>query len=202
MSDLGNQIFEVATARFMSLGIKSVSMDDLARIMGISKKTLYQFFENKEDLVNQAIVRHIDLERQHISELIDLATDAVHEMVEVSRHAVRMFRSIKPALLYDLQKYYRSCWHEISEFHEGFIRTTIKDNLKRGMEEGYYRDDIDAEIISKLYVMKSYSLVDETAFPLGEYQRETLLKQHVMYHLYGILSKKGQAHLDDFKIFE
>ena len=202
MANLSEQICDTATANFMAYGIRSVSMDDLAGAMGISKKTLYQYFNNKEELVFKAIVRHIEMERKHISSLIEKATDAVHEMVEVSRHSVRMFRSIKPALLHDLQKYYKTCWQEISDFQEGFIRSTIKENILRGMEEGYYRSDIDPEIISKLYVMKSHSLVDESAFPLGQFQRENLLKQHVTYHLYGILSIKGQAHLDDFRIFE
>lgn len=196
-----DQILDLSTAQFMKLGIKSVSMDDLSSDMGISKKTLYLHFDNKKDLVKKSMGRHIHQEEQLIREISRTATDAIDEMAQIAEHTVIHFREIRPTLIYDLQKYYRDIWDLVTKLHSVFIKTRIEDNIVRGISEGYYRQDADADIISKLYVAKSFSLVDEKLFSLQDYERERLITQHVLYHFHGILSNKGRKHLRDFQLF-
>lgn len=200
MSQL-DQILDLSTTQFMKLGIKSVSMDDLSSAMGISKKTLYLHFDNKKDLVTKSMARHIQQEEQLIQEITRTATDAIDEMAQIAEHTVIHFREIKPTLIFDLQKYYREIWDLVTKLHSVFIKTRIEDNIIRGKSEGYYRQNADADIISKLYVAKSFSLVDEKLFSLNDYQRERLITQHVLYHFHGILSDKGRKHLRDFQLF-
>ena len=90
-------LLDYSTTQFMSLGIRSVSMDDIASGRGMSKKTLYQHVQNKSDLVTQAISRHLDLEVQAIDHIITHADDAIDEMVKIANHTLVTFRQIKPA---------------------------------------------------------------------------------------------------------
>ncbi len=187
---------------FMQVGIKSVSMDDIAHQFGISKKTLYQHFDNKKDLVNQAISKHIQLEQSLINEISRNSTDAVEEMVQIAEYTVIHFGQIKPALIHDLQKYYSEIWEKVMSYQSEYYIDKIKTNLQRGQHEEYYRSNLNPEIIAKLYVAKSLSLVNEQLFSLTDYDRETLITQHILYHLHGILSHTGLQYLDQFKLFK
>ncbi len=177
-------------------------MDDLSSNLGISKKTLYRYVENKRDLINQSIGRHIDLEKKVLTEVTRTATDAIDEMAQIAEHTVIHFRQIKPVLIHDMQKYYRDIWETVMKLQSVFIKNKIEDNIKRGVLEDYYRKDANADIISKLYVAKSFSLVDENLFSLSDYPRELLIRQHILYHLHGILSEKGRQHLLNFQPFK
>ncbi len=191
-------ILDFSTTQFMMYGIRSVSMDDLANKLGMSKKTLYQHFSNKKDLVLQSLTRHIKLRENLIHEISRTATDAIDEMSQIAESTVIQFRQIKPTLTHDLQKYYRDIWETVVLGHSNFIQKCIEANIVKGLEEGYYRPGTDADIVSKLYVAASLSLVDENYFSLHLYQRETLIRQFILYHLHGILSEKGRKHLLDF----
>ncbi len=192
------QILDFSTAQFMMFGIKSVSMDDLATKLGISKKTLYQHFTNKQDLVKKSLSRHVRLEENVIEEISHTANDAIDEMAQIAEHTVIHFRQIKPILIHDLQKYYRGIWQSVVLQQSQFIKTKIETNIKRGITEGYYRPELNSDIIAKLYVAKSFSLVDENLFSLVDYPRDVLVRQHILYHLNGILSDKGRKHVSDF----
>lgn len=177
-------------------------MDDLSSRLGISKKTLYQHVTNKHDLIKQAIERHIDLEKQALTEITRTATDAIDEMAQIAEHTVIHFRQLRPVLIHDMQKYYRDIWDMVVRLQSVFIKNKIEDNIKRGKEENYYRHDANADIISKLYVAKSFSLVDENLFSLNDYPRDLLIRQHILYHLHGILTEKGRQHLYNFQSFK
>ena len=196
-----NQVLEQVFEHFRQYGVKSVSMDDIASQFGMSKKTLYQQFENKKDLIFKSIARHALLEQELINDISDKATDAVDEMVRSAEHMVLHFRQIKPILIHDLQKYYRDIWNFVMTNQNEFFTEQIRENLKRGIKEGYYRQNIDSDIIAKLYVSKTLSLVNEELFSLVEYEREHLLQQHLMYHIYGILSTTGRDHFEQFNLF-
>lgn len=180
-----------AETLFRRYGLRSVTMDDIARELGISKKTLYQHFENKGDLIEQVIRRSIECERELIEQIVQSAGNALEEMVFLARFVIRQLRELPPTLMYDLQKYYREAWNMLRELHFGYIQQVIENNLRRGMEEGIYREDIEPAIIARLYVIKVNNIVDEELFPLSEYDREMLFRQNIHYHIRGIVSAKG-----------
>ena len=175
------QILDFSTAQFMTYGIKSVSMDDLATKLGISKKTLYQHFTNKQDLVKKSLSRHVRLEEDVLMEISRTATDAIDEMAQIAEHTVIHFRQIKPILIHDLQKYYRDIWQSVVLQQSQFIKTKIETNINRGITEGYYRPELNSDIIAKLYVAKSFSLVDENLFSLVNYPRDLLIRHCLLY---------------------
>lgn len=187
-----------STSLFLKAGLRSVSMDDIAREMGVSKKTLYKYFDNKESLIEEIVRDYTCEEQSTVCGILEKARDAIDEMFGVARHITRLFRSMSPYVMYDLQKYYPASWKTLWEFQSKFVFMTIHDNLKKGMKEGLYRTDMDPAIIAKLYVGKTFILVDEEQFPLQEFDRRTLFNEHIRYHLHGIVNKKGAALLNQY----
>jgi len=194
-------ILQASSDEFMRLGIKSVSMDDISSKLGISKKTLYQLVENKEDLVTQSMENYLKLEKQLMDEVSIKANDAIDEMIQMGHHTVLALRSMKPTVIHDLRKYYQNVWKTIKEFTENVLGERIQLNLEKGIGEGLYRNNIRPDIISRLYVLKSWSLVDESNFSLNDYKIDELIKQHLEYHLAGILSEKGRKQLKNYELF-
>jgi AcrR family transcriptional regulator len=176
-------------------------MDDISNDMGISKKTLYQLIATKEQLVDEAITDFITKEESVISHLKETSTDALHEMTQVAQHIVEIFGQIRPILINDLQKYYKKTWNKVRQMQNAFVKDQIRENIKRGIKEGVYRKDIDPDIISSLYVEKSWALTNNTVFSPSEYDRDKLVKQHMLYHIHGILSELGRTQFKTIKIF-
>ncbi len=194
--DSKTNILQGAAGLFLRYGIKSVTMDDISRELGISKKTLYQHVENKADLIEQTMQAHIDEEKLMITQIRETADDAIHEIVILARHITQVLREMPAGLTYDLQKYYRNCWEIINAYSQTHIYGVIKDNIERGIKQKVYRKDVNPDIIAKLYVGKTSIITDEDVFPLRNYKKDTLFRQYINYHLHGIASTKGLKLLE------
>lgn len=192
-------IWQTALDLFMKYGVKSVSMDDLCRTLGISKKTIYTFINNKEELVVKVIQKHLNQNEKEISEIISHSADALDEMVSITRHVLVFLRKIQPSLIFDLKKYHPQVWKLIETQHFSFIENVIYNNIQRGIREGLYRSDIDAKIIARLYVTKSTNIVNEDYFPLTEFDRQKLVIQMLLYHLYGLVSDTGREKMKNIQ---
>lgn len=195
--EIKQQILTKAEALFMRYGLKSITMDDLARELGMSKKTLYQYIDNKADLIAQLFQLRIDEEREMMETFQKQATDAIDEILHLARYIIRKLRQLSPTVVYDLQKYYRSTWKEMEALHQKHVYHIIKENIERGIGQGVYRDDIHPDIIAKLYVGKTSLVADEDLFPLRDYDISELFKEYMLYHLHGIASAKGLALLEE-----
>lgn len=194
MKDL--QIIEKISELFMRYGIKSVSMDDISRQLGMSKKTLYKLIGSKEDLVRKVIQQHLINEKNDVDEICRHSKNAIHEMLTISRHVSKMLRQTNPSTVYDLQKYYGQSWAEFESLHQEYIYEIIRNNISNGMKEGIYRDNIDPDIVARFYVGKSFILVDERVFPTAKYNKEQLFLEFITYHIHGIASQKGLELLE------
>jgi len=198
--DTKQKILEQTFGLIMKYGIKSVSMDDISKRIGISKKTIYQYFDNKKSLINEVIEDHIEKDEADISSIIHEADNAIDEMLLVAKHVLLFLRGMSPSMMFDTQKYYPQIWERVQTQHFSFIRNTIVDNIKRGQDEGYYCDDVDADIISKMYVRQILTLADESVFPLSKYDRSDLYKSLVTYHVRGLLNDKGRIKAQNLKL--
>lgn len=190
-----------AMIQFMSLGIRSVSMDDISSDLGISKKTLYKYFSNKNELVDTCITNFIEQEKKLMDHLKEESVDAIDEMRQLAQHIISIFRTTKPILLNDLQKYYKTVWQKIKNMQTVYIRSQMSLNIERGINEGYYRQDIDSDIISNLYVHKAWVISDYMNEFHGD-KMEKIFEQHFLYHLYGMLSEKGINHFQKINLFK
>lgn len=176
---------------FLRYGIKSISMDDVARELGISKKTLYQFVDSKDDLVNKMLERHINEEKNQCDRLFHVAGNAVEEMFLVIDSNAQQLQQMKANIVYDLQKYHRDAWEMIRDFQRSFLYGIVRKNLERGITEGLYRPDFNVDIVAKMHIALSFQMFDEDMFPQNTYPKTTLFREFLLHYLYGIVSDKG-----------
>ncbi|MBK7409291.1 MAG: TetR/AcrR family transcriptional regulator [Saprospirales bacterium] len=187
-----DKILVKSEALFLRYGIRSITMDDIARELGISKKTLYHFVDNKADLIHKVLLQFIEEERRVILEITQSSGNAIEEMLRIGRYITQVLRKLTPTTLFDLQKYYPDSWQMIRALNQEHIYGVIKNNLEQGIEQELYRHNLNTDIIARLYVGKSHYLVDEEFFPLRNYERGQLYLEFILYHMHGILSDKGR----------
>ena len=191
-------ILEKSEELFLRYGIRSVTMDDLARHVGMSKKTIYQHVDNKDDLVMRMGMKLTLEEVQQIEPIIAESEHAIDEMWRIAKVHVRNIRRVRPTVLFDLQKYHPKVWAAFHEHTRTTVVTWLRNNLERGIREGLYRNDLDVTIIAKMHVAMSWAVVDETTFPLQEFAREQLFLQFICYHMNGVMSGRGREIFNNY----
>lgn len=184
---------------FFRYGIKSITMEDIARELGISKKTLYQHFDNKNDLLLEVINLHDREEKARLIEIQSVATDAIDEMIRIAKYFDQMLKQVSPSLVFDVQKYHRDAWEKMNKMHNEDVYKEIFANLRRGIEEGLYRDDFDTDIIAKIYVSTSILSTRSDVFAPNDYKMHDIHRTNMLYHLHGIVSAKGLEQLQRMK---
>lgn len=187
---------------FFKYGVRSVTMDDIARELGISKKTLYQFVSNKSELINKALVLHFEEEKESVAVSIAEAQNAIEEIILIARKTIRQFKKMHPSSMFDIQKYYPESWEIIQNFKVDFIVKIIQNNLKRGVEEGLYRSDLNIPVISKFYQNMIDFLVNPNSFPAMQYQLSDLYTEFIKYHLNAITSDRGNKILKNIELIK
>jgi len=180
----------------MRYGIRSVTMDDIARELGISKKTLYQTVDNKADLIEKLIRQHMKEEKEAMETIRLRATDAVDEMLQIGSFVIERVSEITPGTIYDLQKYYQSLWRRMKKEMQEHVYGIIIDNLQRGIEQGLYRKEMEPEIVALLYVGKSLLVTDEETVEACSGNMEKVHRELIRYHAYGITSGRGRQLLE------
>ena len=180
---------------FFRYGIKSLTMDDVAFELGISKKTLYQMVESKDDLVLKVLNHHISREKSNCLNLASNAANAIEEILVVLDTNSQELSQMRTNIINDLQKYHREGWLMIRNYHYEFVFQNIRDNIVRGRKEGLYRENFDVDIVSKLHLATAFNIFDEQVFPEGSISRVILFKECMMHFLFGIVSPKGLNYL-------
>ena len=189
--DTKQEIIINAEKLFLKLGIRSVSMDDISRGLGISKKTLYQHFENKDSLVETVIKTHICRDQEEMEIINTASKNALDELKKMSAHVWEEIKNVSPGALYDLQKYYRKSWDILMlEQREHTFECFVK-NIERGMKEGLFREDINAAIVAKIYANTNYFLLDQLSDPKPKFKKRELVDELFNYHVHGIATAKG-----------
>ena len=197
--DTKQEILNKTESLFMRYGIKSVTMDDIARELGISKKTLYQYVDNKQDLIEQSFQKHIQEELQIMREIREEAKDSIDEVLKTARYVIKSIRKVSPTVMYDLEKYYRKTWMQMKQLHNRHIYSIILDNINRGVEQGLYRKEINPDIIAKIYVANTTPGFDLDLFPKTTYDLEALVREYTIYHIHGIATPKGLEMLSEYQ---
>lgn len=176
---------------FFNLGIKSLTMDDVARELGISKKNLYSFVENKDDLVAKVMERHM-AEQCKVDEVMHAeASNAVDEMVRVIQHIVADLGKMKPNVVHEMQKYHREVWNRINDFQHSYILNLTRQNLEWGRRDGLYRTDFDLETAARFYIAGAMIIFDDRYFPKPPYTYDFLFKEFITNYLHSVVSEKG-----------
>jgi AcrR family transcriptional regulator len=176
---------------YMKYGIKSITMDDVAVELGISKKTLYQYVTDKDDLVGKFIDNEIALRQEEICKCFKVGFNAIEELFEISIFMNKIMRDQNPATEHDLKKYYPHHYQKIVKARREGVYNYILLNLKRGKKDGLYRAGMDEEIIAKLYLSRVESIHLNDLFTVDEFTSIKLFIELLTYHVRGIATEKG-----------
>lgn len=176
---------------FNRYGIRSVSMDDLAAQLGMSKKTLYQSYTDKDSLVDDVFSSVIEENRDNCCYAQDQASNALQEVFMAFDKVMKMFSEMNPSVLFDMEKYHPKTYKKFKEFQNGFLYKMISANLNRGIEEGLYRENIDVDTLSRFRIYSVMLPFNSEVFPENRtklVQIELVLFEHF---LSGIATPKG-----------
>ncbi|MFT4660717.1 MAG: AcrR family transcriptional regulator [Patiriisocius sp.] len=197
MEKVHKDIVEGALNAYMLLGIKSITMNDMATKLGISKKTLYKYVRDKDDLVKQALKFQCDGEQRDIECICTENYNAIEESFKISEYVSKILKNISPSVHYDLEKYHKKTFEEAIEERQGQIYRCVSENIAKGIKEGYYRSDLNIEIISKFYLSKIPLIFDGKIFPPERLTFVQVNQEFFDYHIRGIATEKGIKYLEN-----
>jgi AcrR family transcriptional regulator len=197
--EIKDRILQAAIVLFTRNGIRSVSMDDIATHLGISKKTLYKWFENKDQIVSAVMSSHLNGAQGECEVLISQTDNAVDEMVQMMDWAKRQFANINPNAIHDLRKYYPAAWNLFQAHKSHFILCQIQANLRRGVQEGLYRADLDVEVLSRLRLAQIDILFDPDTFPPAHFDQPRVQMACNEHFLLGMVTLKGHKLINEYR---
>ncbi|MBO6517360.1 MAG: TetR/AcrR family transcriptional regulator [Bacteroidia bacterium] len=183
----------------MRFGIKSVSMDDIARELGMSKKTLYVHVKDKRELVYLTFKNHIEEDERFCNEVMDSTSNSIQQLLNLAKHLVDHFKNMNPSTMFDVQKYYPSCWKLFTKHKDEFILGQVRENITQGIDQGMYRDGVNIDIISKLYISLINASIDPAIFPGTKYNHIDIFVQLFDYHLHALMTDQGRAYFEEHK---
>lgn len=191
-----NKIIIRATELFLSLGFKSVTMDDLAQSMGISKKTIYQFFKNKDQLI-RSCTRSIQTKLvEEFNEIRKNAGNPIIELFQVKKEVMKILGNTETAPQFQLQKFYPEIYKELKDREFDLVGKNLQESLERGIKSGYFREEINIDFIMRIYLNGLAGVRDINLFPIKEFKVEQVLEEFIEYHLRAISTKKGLTLLN------
>lgn len=188
-------IIERSSLIYLKYGIKSVTMDDLANHLGISKKTIYKYFEDKNDLIVTMIKRTLEFEEKMCFKIQGHTENALEALIQISRMVVERINNINPAIFFDLKKHHSEAWQILENHKWNFVLSAISKNIDRGIEEKYYRDDLNVEIIARLYVSTFDTIMNTDVYKWPEFQFQELFKEIMRFQFHGLVNENGKTYL-------
>lgn len=192
-------ILEKVRELFFKYGVRSISMDDIGRKLGISKKRLYELFKGKSNLVEKLLY----LERKNFEIIFDThnfeGVNAIDILLTVSKELGGKFRDVSPSMTYDMKKYYPVIYQHHLEERIEFIFGKIKINLEKGINQGIYRDDLSIELVARLYMRRLMDLHDPEVFPADKFSFQTLFDVMFDNFIRGIAKPNGIEYYEKQK---
>ncbi|MFB6457604.1 TetR/AcrR family transcriptional regulator [Chitinophaga sp. Hz27] len=197
--EVHERIMETAFNLFRQFGTRSITMDDIAEKMGISKKTLYAHFTDKDDLVFQTISGFIMQIHKECHADKQRSADAIEEMFLVMEMIDNRLRNINPVIIHDLQKFHAKAYQVFLDYQQNDLVAMVRQNLERGREDGLYRPDIDIRILTNYRVNSCMLCFQPAAFP-GEHDMNKVQRVLLENFLYGVASLKGYKLIEKYKL--
>lgn len=193
------KILTASAELFSQYGFKTITMDDIARHSGISKKTLYVHFANKEEVVNEAIAWYKNNTTNNCMAVLDASKNPVEAMVKMLAFFDEIFKRINPMAMFELQRYYPQAYKGFREMlHERDVQL-VKENLEQGIKEGYYRADIDTALMARLRIESSMMIMQMNDL-LREHNGLTYVAMQMGEHfMYGIMTPEGEKLYKEYK---
>lgn len=186
------RIMETALRMFRMYGIKSVTMFDISRESGVSKKTVYEHFKDKEELVQDAMRFILDEHIQHRQGFHRHSANAIEELVKELEYMEMLGKTVNPVMLYEMQKYHPEIWKSIEDFKKDCVLYAISENLQRGIREGLYRNDLNKDIVARMRQLQLETVFEPAQYPVAQYNMHEVMAQLTAHFVLGITTLKGR----------
>ena len=193
------EIVKQAIGLFLQYGFKSVTMDEIAQHMSISKKTIYAHFSNKESLVEEATLSRFSYVMDCIKTISKQAKDPIIELYQLKKEALKHISSGQNSPQYQLQKYYPNLYLKVKQKEFEILSGSFSNSLKKGIETGLFRKNINIEFVTRIYFNGMKGVTDINLFPLDHYEIDQLLIDFSEYHLRAICTSLGMEKLETYK---
>jgi len=194
------RIVKKAHELFMLYGIRSVSMDEIAAHLGISKKTIYQYFEDKDAIVDGVLNIEIEMNEKNFMQQQQNAENAVHEIFLDIDLIQEMLKGMNPSILFDLEKYHPTAYKKLNDHKNNFYYGIMCNNLKRGIAENVYKEDINIDILSRFRVSSIFLIFNPEVFPSLKYNLTETFWEITANFLHGLVTVKGNKLIDKYKV--
>jgi len=189
------KILHTATELFLNYGFKSITMDEIAKTISISKKTIYTHYKTKTELVEASVFLIFDQISTGIDTICAIKNNPIEELFAIKEFVVENLKGEKSSPHFQLKKYYPKLYTSLQKKQFEIMEDCVKENLKRGVDTGYFRKEIDIDFISRIYFSGVTSTKDLEIFPMGKNDMKTLMTMYLDYHLRAIVTPKGVEKL-------
>jgi len=197
--EVQDRIKQKADELFRRYGIRSVTMDEIASQLGISKKTIYQYYTDKDQLVDAVAIEEIKFSQESCTKDMAMSANAIEEIFRVMEFVEVMFRNMNPSMLFDLEKYHPSGYKKFLEHKNRFLFDMIKRNLERGINEELYRPEINVEIMTRYRLESMMIALNTELFSPSKFNLVTLHQEIIEHFLYGLATLKGYKLILKYK---
>jgi AcrR family transcriptional regulator len=193
-----DRILEKAANLFMRYGIRSITMDEIAAQLGISKKTIYQFFTDKDEMVEAVVDEEMKENENACREFKVNAEDAVQEIFLAMEDMQEMLKTMNPQLMYDLEKHHPGAYRRLKQYKYHFLYTMIRENLERGIKEEIYRSGLNLDITTRHRIETAFMIFNQDAFPQNKFPMNQTCQELALLYLHSISNSRGKKLIDKY----
>lgn len=197
-AEMEDRILGKAAELFINNGVKSVTMDEIARELGMSKKTIYAHFETKTQLIEATSLFIFERIAGGISEIKSRKINPIEELFTIRNFILLTLRADRSSPEFQLKKYYPEIFAKLRAKQKGLVETSLLDNIRRGIAEGVYRQGLNENFIARMYFIGMTGIKDQVIFPQELFGAEELTELFLEYHLRAIVTAQGLEILNSF----
>lgn len=199
LSEHKARIISTARGLFEKFGVRSISMDEIAKQLGVSKKTLYQHFADKDEIVAVAMKVSIQEKSDKLMELKRNESNAIVLFIQLHQNLYQDKRRTNRLLWEDLKKYHPTTWKMVQQFKDKVVMELIRSNLERGILDGYFRSDIVPEMVTKLHLETLSLCHNDEVFPKTKFDNDEIFDRILDHALLGITTESGRKYFEQYK---
>ena len=196
--EVKDRILKKAADLFMRYGIRSITMDEIATQLGISKKTIYQFFTDKDEMVEAVIDEEVCTNESECRRCQGDSENAVHEIFIALQIMEELLKAMNPLIMYDLEKHHPKAYKKFRDHKYRFLYEMTKQNLERGIAEELYRPEINTDVMAKYRVESAFLGFNQDVFPHSKYNMHEIGYEIGIFFLYGITTAKGKKMVERY----
>ena len=193
------RILNGSAEMFFKYGIRSVTMDDIAKHLSMSKKTIYQYFKEKDEIVHKLMLSQIQGHQMSFDEILSVSENVVDEVFHIMKRMTEIFRAINSLMFYDLQKHYPQSWKLMKDFKTDCVRKMVEGSLEKGKKDGYVRNDVNIKIMARLRMEEVELAFNPEIFPPDKFNILDVQLSLAEHFLYGICTIKGHKLINKYK---